>query len=241
MSLRLFGKLVSRREIHQARALARQRRKPQRRSQLRYFRILRRVRARTDTGSKHGQPWAVFVHRFFSFFLTKGRSRNAAKTFNDVLRVITTLAALLLTSPASAQSYDSGPKNLTLLQGDTLNEAFFGRTMDGTYKAMRERTGTSNFTETFFKDGTTDYREGNLREGGLWQLSGPPGFESVICFRYQGTMAGPPSCFTVFREGTCLYSYAPRLIKDEKPQDTNRWSAKTVIRGELSSCDDLVG
>lgn len=145
-----------------------------------------------------------------------------------------------LTLPAAAQFSDDSPKSLTLLQGDSLSEAFFGRTMDGTYKAIRERTGTSHFTESFAKDGTTDYREGTLREHGRWQLSGAPGFEDVICFTYGGAMAGPPSCFNVFREGTCLYSYNPALVRSGQPIDTNRWSAKTVIRGELSSCDDLV-
>lgn len=149
---------------------------------------------------------------------------------------------MLLPAPhASAQTFGSGPDNLTLLQGDTLNEAFFGRMMDGTYKAVRERTGTSSFTETFAKDGSTDYREGDLRARGRWKLSGAPGFEDIICFTYSGVMAGPPSCFTVFRDGTCLYSYSPRMVKNGKPINSNYWQAKTVIRGELSSCDDLVG
>lgn len=148
---------------------------------------------------------------------------------------------LMLSLAAFAQTNDTTAlKNLTLLQGNTLNEAFNGRTMDGSYKRIRDRTGTSNFTETFRKDGTTDYREGKLHERGRWQLSGAPGFEDVICFTYQGTLAGPPSCFTVFREGTCLYSYSPRLVRDGKPLNNNYWQAKTVIHGELSSCDDLV-
>lgn len=112
--------------------------------------------------------------------------------------------------------------------------------MDGTYKSIRQRTGTSSFTERFQKNGITLYREGKVREKGRWKLSGAPGFESVICFIYSGSMAGPASCFTVFREGTCLYSYNPALVRGGKPINTNRWSAKTVIRGELSSCDDLV-
>ena len=152
--------------------------------------------------------------------------------------------AFFVTLPALASAQvttENGPKNLTLLQGDTLSEAFNGRTMDGTYKNIRQRTGTSSFTETFHKNGTTDYREGKLRERGRWQLSGPPGLEDIICFTYSGSMAGPKSCFTVFRNGTCLYSYHPSLIANSRPRDSNQWSAKTVIRGEISSCDDLIG
>lgn len=136
--------------------------------------------------------------------------------------------------------HEAGPENLTLLEGDSLHSAFSGRTMDGVYKAVRARTGTAHFTETFTSDGRTLYREGPLTGKGRWQLSGPPGLEDIICFVYSGSMAGPESCFTVFRSGTCLYSYHPSLITNAHPIDTNRWSAKTVIRGELSSCDDLI-
>jgi hypothetical protein len=132
------------------------------------------------------------------------------------------------------------PENLTLLQGDALHNAFSDRTMDGIYKQIRQRTGTARFTESFLPSGGTLYREGKIIEKGRWRLSGPPGFETVICFRYGGTMAGPASCFTVFKNGTCLYSYAPSLVRGGQPLDTNRWSAKTIIRGEISSCDDLI-
>ena len=230
MPLRLFGSLVSKCKSHSPRAVARKRCQPRRRPQLRYFRILSQgqhswpdcaLSIGKRKGRKQARAWAVFVHR----------------------SLYSICATLMLMSPLAAfaqTSNSNGSKNLSLLQGDTLNEAFNGRTMDGTYKAIRDRTGTSNFTETFFKNGATDYREGKLRERGRWQLSGPPGFENVICFTYQGTMAGPPSCFTVFRDGTCLYSYGPHMVKDGNPLDPNFWQAKTIIRGELSSCDDMV-
>ena len=181
---------------------------------------MRPVGQKADKSGKGSHPWALFLRR----------------------SVYSVFAFLTLISPQAsfAQFGELGPKNLTLLQGDTLNYAFFGRTMDGTYKGVRQRTGTSSFTETFAKDGSTDYREGTLRERGRWKLSGAPGFEDVICFTYSGTMAGPPSCFTVFRDGTCLYSYSPSMVRAGKPLNSNFWQAKTVIRGELSSCDDLV-
>ena len=203
--------------------MARERCQPGRRPKLRYFCILGRVQRRAGPR-----------------FSMKNVLGN--KTHKQLVCVSCTAFFAALPTLASAQiTTESAPKNLTLLQGDTLNKAFNDRTMDGTYKGVRERTDTSNFTETFFKNGATDYREGKLRERGRWQLSGPPGFEDVICFMYQGTMAGPPSCFTVFRDGTCLYSYSPRMVKNGKPLNNNYWQAKTVIRGELSSCDDLVG
>lgn len=148
---------------------------------------------------------------------------------------------------SSAQSADTAealkeinPSRLNLLEGDALYSAFAGRTMDGTYKRVRERSGTARFTETFSSSGATLYKEGTTVEAGRWQLMGPPGFETIICFQYTGSMEGPASCFTVFKAGTCLYSYNPNFIRAGKPIEANHWSAKTVIRGDLSSCNDFM-
>lgn len=145
------------------------------------------------------------------------------------------LCAVVLASPLWAFGTDAHA--LTLLSGDSLRAAFSDVTVDGTYKQFRERSGTSQFTETFHADGTTDYREGKINDKGEWRVIG----DDVICFRYAGPLAGGVSCYTVFAEGTCLYAYHPRLIKDGQPIDRNQWSAKTVNRGELSTCDDLIG
>jgi len=36
--------------------------------------------------------------------------------------------------------------------------------MDGIYKRPRERSGTNEFTESFYADGTTYYREGKITD-----------------------------------------------------------------------------
>ncbi|WP_371397106.1 hypothetical protein [Fretibacter rubidus] len=155
-----------------------------------------------------------------------------------MMRAAVITLALWLSPLAHAQLIeDTGPTVLTLLSGDSLRDAFAGRTMDGTYKEFRQRSGTSHFTETFTKDGKTIYREGTITDTGEWKLVS----DDVICFRYDGPLAGGVSCFTVFIEGTCLYSFHPSRVQDGQPIDNNQWSAKTVIRGELSTCDDLIG
>ena len=139
---------------------------------------------------------------------------------------------MILCQPAQAQWVGE----LESLSGDRLKNAFSGKTMDGIYKRPRERTGTNLFTETFNKDGTTAYKEGDLSDNGFWVVT-----EDVICFRYQGALSGNVSCFVVFKSGTCLYSYAPSAIRaDGMPFDTNRWSAKTIVQGDVSTCDNLV-
>ena len=146
------------------------------------------------------------------------------------LMILIALAAFA--APASAQ----WAGNLEPLSGEALKNTFSGKTMDGIYKQQRQRTGTSLFTETFNEDGTTEYNEGDLNDTGYWVVT-----EDVICFRYTGPLSGNVSCFVVFKNGTCLYSYSPNAIQsDGTPYNPNLWSVKTIIRGDVSTCDNLV-
>jgi len=64
---------------------------------------------------------------------------------------------------------------------------------------------------------------------------------ALICFRYDGALGNDISCFNVYKTGTCLYSFNPANIgPDGYPLDDNLWSVKTIARGDISSCDDLV-
>ena len=151
---------------------------------------------------------------------------------------LSTFTALLLLPYATAQnSLEETRRQVSLipLESSDLEAAFSGKTMDGIYKIPRERTGTNKFTETFNIDGTTEYFEGPIVDGGQWIVSG-----ALICFRYDGALSGGVSCFNVYRSGTCLYSYNPANIdQDGYPYDDNRWSVKTITRGDISTCDDL--
>ena len=147
-----------------------------------------------------------------------------------------TLSCLAAAHAAIAQDSSAGISTLTPLQGEDLKNAFSGKTMDGIYKIPRQRTGTNQFTETFNADGTADYFEGPLVDKGQWIVQ-----RELICFRYEGALAGGISCFNVYRTGTCMYSYNPANIGENGfPIDENLWSVKTVIRGDISSCDDLI-
>ncbi len=139
---------------------------------------------------------------------------------------------LLLTA---LPSYAQDVPHLDRLTGKYLYDAFIGQTMDGIYKRPRERSGTNEFTESFYTDGSTYYREGNLTDEGSWRIK-----DDIICFTYAGEMSGEESCFMVYSSGTCLYSYNPRNVRNGKPIHSNAWSAKTLIRGDISSCDNLI-
>lgn len=146
-------------------------------------------------------------------------------------KILFSLITILFALPASAQDIP----NLDRLAGKHLYGAFIGQTMDGIYKRPRERSGTNQFTESFYADGTTYYREGDVTDDGRWRIK-----DDIICFSYQGEMSGGESCFIVYSSGTCLYSYHPRNVRNGKPINSNAWSAKTLIRGDVSSCDNLV-
>lgn len=152
------------------------------------------------------------------------------------MRLMLSLFAAVMLAPQAVAQVDVESHSLRLLSGDSLRAAFSDVTVDGTYKEFRERSGTARFTERFTRDGKTFYREGDIIDEGEWALAN----DTVICFRYFGELAGGVSCYTVFTEGTCLYAYHPSRIIDGRPIDRNQWSAKTVNRGELSTCDDLV-
>jgi len=144
-----------------------------------------------------------------------------------LLAAIMSLTAL----PAAAQEIT----NLDRLTGKYLYDAFIGKTMDGIYKLPRERSGTNKFTESFYADGTTFYREGDVTDEGFWRIE-----SDIICFSYSGELSGGESCFVVYASGSCIYSYNPRNVRNGKPINTNAWSAKTLIRGDVSTCDNLI-
>ncbi len=148
-----------------------------------------------------------------------------------VKAVIVIVLTALLCGPA--QAADNG--FLTPLYGQSLADAFLGKTMDGTYKKPREKSGTALFIESYYADGTTYYREGEITDEGTWVIH-----EDQICFEYKGELSGDVSCFNVFISGTCLYAYHPRNVRNGKPVSRNAWSVKTIVRNTASTCDNLV-
>lgn len=150
------------------------------------------------------------------------------------MRFAGVLVLLSLTAiPAAAQNVDAG--DLRQLLGDDLIGAFENITMDGIYKAPRERSGTDRFTETFLGDGTTRYREGRVFDEGEWVTS-----YDTICFSYEGQLGNRLSCFNVFETDGCYYSYIKADVRDGRPINANSWTAKTVIQGDDLACSDLI-
>ena len=141
---------------------------------------------------------------------------------------------LLVPQTSSAQVFPE----LSRLYGQNLEDAYLGKTIDGIYKRPRERSGTNEFTESFYADGTTYYREGDFTQEGRWYLE-----KNTVCFTYENETPDGlviPHCFAVFESGTCQYAYAINNMRNGKPIHPNAWTAKTLIHGDISTCDNLV-
>lgn len=143
--------------------------------------------------------------------------------------------ALCFSAQAQGELTLDMSEELVLLSGDSLREAFSGKTHYGTYKEFRERTGTSQYTEYTKADGTTDYQEGNMTTSGIWRVAG-----DRICYKYYGEISGV-HCFIIFKAGTCFYGYNPSNVTPSGPINANYWNAKSIHKGEVSTCDDLLG
>lgn len=151
---------------------------------------------------------------------------------------LTCLLALLMwpvIGPANAQ--DSS--RWTQLTGDALRDAYNGQTLDLLYNT-NGFTNQAHHTETHNPDGTTDYREGELRLDGRWKLVGPPGFEDQICYRYPALDAARQHCFFIFRDGRCLYGYSARYYGKAQYVIPEGWRSKGANREDGPSCDILI-
>lgn len=146
--------------------------------------------------------------------------------------VLLSLVLSLLAGTASAQDIP----DLNRLLGQELAESFLGQTMDGIYKNPRERSGTNQFTESFYADGTTYYREGKFTQEGLWEIRDG----QFACFTYPEENPDTEHCFAIYESGTCQYAYARRNVRNGKPIHPNAWTAKTLKWGDVSTCDNLV-
>jgi len=145
------------------------------------------------------------------------------------------VACVLIPAMAQAQIIP----DLDRLMGKNLEESYLGQTIDGIYKRPRERSGTHEFTESFYADGTTYYREGDFTQEGRWYIEN----RNTVCFTYQGEGPVPeatPHCFAIFESGTCQYAYAINNMRNGKPIHPNAWTAKTLIQGDISTCDNLI-
>lgn len=145
------------------------------------------------------------------------------------------LIGLVIPTSATAQILP----DLHRLTGENLKNAYLGQTIDGIYKRPRERSGTNAFTESFYSDGTTYYREGDFTQEGHWYIEN----NDTVCFTYLDEAPIPliiPHCFAVFESGTCQYAYALNNVRNGKPIHPNAWTAKTLIQGDISTCDNLV-
>ena len=167
--------------------------------------------------------------------------RIGSKTGVALSRVLCTALFALTYTAATAQSAPSGPNSnyLEQLKGAELRDAYLGQTLDLVYNNVGF-AGIAHHTETHNADGTTDYDEGGMTLDGEWTLTGPPGFEDRICYRYAELDPNRKHCFWIFREGKCLYGYSAGWFPSVKSIRPELWRVKGANREDGPSCDIFV-
>lgn len=153
-----------------------------------------------------------------------------------IIRILSALTLVLfLAAPAFAQYQDEDVRvSATQIKGDALKPHFSGVTHLGTYSVTRQNTGVKHYTETTQADGTVLYKEGPLTAKGKWAQ-----FGDRICYTYE-TEGMNGGCFYVYKMGNCFFYYNNN--EPGRPSRTNvYWVAKSVKKGEISSCDPAIG
>ena len=142
---------------------------------------------------------------------------------------------LSLFSGAAAQAQVSLPdiENDAPLTEESLISAFKGQTHRGTYSFKRQNFRSFGFEETTKKDGTLEHVQDNHKETGTYEIK-----DDLICYTYDENERGEfaqlnPICFNIYQRGNCYYHYS-RSIRNNTV--TNRFSARSVIKGESPDC-----
>ena len=164
--------------------------------------------------------------------------RATTVTTSRLLRAALAALTYLTISAATAQAQDhSAPPadKLILLSGDALLAEFSGQTRQGAYQGASSIFGKVTFTETTHEDGRAIYSEGGEQTTGRWSAAG-----DRICFKYKNDQ-GRVYCFRKYKIGSCVYSYGYGRTTIHGPINPAHWSSKSIIKGDVSTCDDLLG
>jgi len=133
----------------------------------------------------------------------------------------------------SAIADDAPKKNYKQVTGKTLRAVFNDTMMLGEYRDYRDITKTYSYTEFHFKNGTTDYIEGDNRDDGVWKLVG----DDKICYNYpQSEHYKHTYCFIVYETDGCYYKYSTGSMTYYGPRSWDDWTSRAVRKGTGKSC-----
>lgn len=126
-------------------------------------------------------------------------------------------------APANAQA-------MTQLRGEALRTAYAGQTHISVYRYYIEGYGDLEFVEVYSVDGTLTYQAGDVTATGRWRTE-----NDRICFDYDGATL-LSSCFAVFIEDGCFFSYM--FGANGKPTGVaeRKWWIRAHIEGTEPDC-----
>ncbi len=121
------------------------------------------------------------------------------------------------------------------LTGKSITQAFKGLTHEGAYNFDALGRPGRFYTETHTDDGGITYTERGGTVTGRWRVSE----SDEICYSYDGgIIAG--GCFQVYQLGTCYYFYSALELRVRDDMTEDDWTARSVKKGDLASCEDMI-
>ncbi len=134
------------------------------------------------------------------------------------------VAAWLAAAPVHAQDKPRGG----WMSAAAITQEFTDRLLHGIYP------NTNPWSEHLYRDGTTDYREGDKRWTGKWWTE-----DRAFCFAYPPPGIG--GCFRVVRLGVnCyeLYEAGAEAGRGEgRPEDLQLWNGRMWVADLKATCD----
>jgi len=137
------------------------------------------------------------------------------------------------TATAQNQRTDIRPDAKRIV-GDTLLKEFLGITHNGSYNFSDEGEPQRFYTETHHENSQTSYTEDDQTMVGIWTI-----MRDQLCFEYPNDpMSG--GCFRVYKVGNCFYYYSNEIPELAMEIDRDYWTARSVKKGQIPSCEPAV-
>ena len=134
---------------------------------------------------------------------------------------------------ASAFADEAEKKNYQQVKGKALRAIFDDTMLLGEYRDFRDITKTFSYTEFHFKNGTSDYIEGDSRDKGIWKIVG----DDKICYNYPDSENYKYTyCFIVYDLEGCYYKYSVGSMTYYGPRTWDGWTSRAVRKGSGKSC-----
>lgn len=119
--------------------------------------------------------------------------------------------------------------------GDSLKKALSGKTLEGFYQSEDVLAGNQSYEETYQKNGTLLYKEGDFTDRGKWWVS-----NNQLCHNYDIDVPKIDHCFFIYKENNCFYYFESYFARTGKMKHAQEWNNRSIVKGEGKTCELLI-